>query len=269
MRDLLRFLWMALVLLIVALLSALAAMRLAIHGREVAVPDLQGKTPVEARRIAEDAGLAAQVERAYYSPTVPEGKALSQMPPAGTVVRRGWEVRLALSLGPQRVVIPQIVGQSERAADINIAQRRLDLGSTAQVQISGVPADQVIAQDPPANATDVSEPKISLLIAQTPSLPGFVMPSFIGRPLGSVTITLQSAGFTVGKVSTTAPPAASPLDNAAPVAQATPSSTNAASPPSLSPATSLPPSPASIVVAQDPAPGTKVLAGAAINFTIR
>ena len=212
MRNVLRFLWMALVLLIVALISALAAMRLAIHGREVAVPDLQGKTPVEARRIVEDAGLAAQVERAYYSPTVPEGKVLSQMPPSGTVVRRGWEVRLALSLGPQRVVIPQVVGESERAADINIAQRGLDLGSTARAQISGVTADQVIAQNPPANATDVSEPKISLLIAQTPSLSGFVMPSFIGRPLGSVTITLESAGFTVGKVLISA----APPDNAPP-----------------------------------------------------
>ena len=54
MRTVLRILWMALVLLIVALLSALTTMRLAIHGREVTVPDFKGKTPAEARRIAED-----------------------------------------------------------------------------------------------------------------------------------------------------------------------------------------------------------------------
>jgi eukaryotic-like serine/threonine-protein kinase len=267
MRNVLRFLWMALVLLIVALISALAAMRLAIHGREVAVPDLQGKSPVEARRMLEDAGLAAQVERAYYSPRIPEGKVLSQMPPAGTVVRRGWEVRLALSLGPQRVVIPQVVGESERAADINIAQRGLDLGATARVQISGVTADQVVAQNPPANASDVSEPKISLLVAQTPSPPGFVMPSFIGHPLGSVSIALQSAGFTVGKVLISAP--AAPLDNAPTVGQTNPSSASLASTASTSPATSISPSPASIIVAQDPAPGAKVVAATSINFTIR
>ena len=52
MRTFLRFLWMALVLVIVALISALTAMRFAIHGREVSVPDLQGKSPAEARRIA-------------------------------------------------------------------------------------------------------------------------------------------------------------------------------------------------------------------------
>ena len=97
MRNLLRYFLMALVLLAVALLSALTAMRLAIHGREVSVPDLRGKTPIEARRIADDAGLAASVERNYYSATILEGRVLSQMPNPGTVVRRGWEIRLALA----------------------------------------------------------------------------------------------------------------------------------------------------------------------------
>ena len=159
MRKFLRILWIALVLLIVALLSALTTMRLAIHGREITVPDFQGKTPVEARRIADDNGLDVQIEREYYSPTVPRGRVLSQMPAAGTVVRRGWELRLALSLGPQRVAIPQVVGESERAATISMDERGLDPGSIAGVQISSVPAGQVVAQNPLPNATDVAAPK--------------------------------------------------------------------------------------------------------------
>src|SRR5215467_10743567 len=95
MRSLLRLLSTASVLIIVALVSAVTAMRLAIHGREVQVPNLRGKTPAEARLAAEQTGLEAQVERQYYSSTVPEGRILSQVPIPGTVVRRGWEVRLA------------------------------------------------------------------------------------------------------------------------------------------------------------------------------
>jgi beta-lactam-binding protein with PASTA domain len=105
---------MSLVLVLVAVVSALVAMSLAIHGREVTVPDLQGKSPAEARRIAEDTGLTADVEREYYSTTMPEGKVLSQMPAAGTIVRSGWELRLTLSLGPQRAAIPAVTGQSEQ-----------------------------------------------------------------------------------------------------------------------------------------------------------
>jgi beta-lactam-binding protein with PASTA domain len=300
MRKFLRLLWMALLLLIVALLSALTAMRLAIHGREVTVPDFMGKTPSEARRIADDAGLAAQIEREYYSPTIPRGKVLSQMPAAGTIVRRGWELRLALSLGPQRVAIPQVIGQSERAAAIGIDQRGLDPGSTATVQISGVPAGQVIAQNPSPNATDVAAPKISLLIAQDPAAQAFVMPSFVGQPLGSATITLQKAGFPAPKATLTSPAApAAPMALITPTATATsnvPSGPTTPAPPdhptpttgtatanplATSPAVTSPlvpslvvppfvvPSPASIIVSQVPAPGAKVLAGSSINFVVK
>ena len=298
MRKFLRLLWMALLLLIVALLSALTAMRLAIHSREVTVPDFQGKTPAEARRIADDTGLATQIEREYYSPVVPRGRVLSQMPAAGTIVRRGWELRLALSLGPQRVAIPQVVGQSARAAAISINQRGLDPGSTATVQISGLPAGQVIAQNPPPNATDVTAPKISLLIAQDASPQAFVMPSFVGQPLGSATITLQNAGFPTPRatLSPTAVPAApsapasspvAPSASSAPAAPATlgppdhpgpamaggiattgPAAMGSAVPSPVVPS-SIVPSPASIIVSQVPAPGARVLVGSPINFVVR
>src|SRR5205814_2656977 len=137
------------------------------------VPDLRGITPIEARRVAEEAGLTTQVESNYFSPTIPEGRVLSQVPPSGTVVRRGWEVRLALSLGPQRVAIPQVVGGSERAAAISIAERGLELSSTARVQISGASSNLVLAQSPPANAADISAPKISLLVADDSSAQAF------------------------------------------------------------------------------------------------
>jgi beta-lactam-binding protein with PASTA domain len=255
MRTALRFLWMTLVLLIVALISALTAMRLAIHGREVSVPDLQGKSPVEARRIAEQAGLAAQVESNYYSKNIPEGRILSQMPPAGTLVRRGWEIRLAQSLGPQRVTIPQVAGDSERAATMSIAQRGLELSSTAVVQMPNTVSGRVIAQDPPADAKDVSAPKISLLVAAESPQQAFVMPSFIGQALGSVTVTLRNAGFSLGKTTM-----ASADQNPASTPQAT--DTPAATVPASV-------SPASIVVSQDPAPGQKILSGAAINFVVK
>ncbi|HEX3103543.1 MAG TPA: PASTA domain-containing protein [Terriglobales bacterium] len=262
MRNLLRYCLMALLLLVVALVSALTTMRLAIQVREVRVPDLRTKTPAEAKRLAEQDGLAAQVESSYYSAIVPEGRVLSQTPIAGTLVRRGWQLGLALSLGPQRVTIPQVVGKSDRAAAISIAERGLQLSSTDNIQLHGAESGQVIAQDPPANATDVSAPKVSLLVAQSPSPQAFVMPSFIGQPLGSITNTLQSAGFVVGKVTF-----------AAAISVPVPGNTTTATPQVVPPVAPVVPaqvpSPASIVVSQEPAPGQKVLAGAAINFVVK
>ena len=262
-------------LIIVALVSAVTAMRFAIHGREVQVPNMRGQTPAQARFVAERAGLEAQVERQYYSSTIPEGKILSQMPAPGTVVRRGWEVRLALSLGPQRVAIPQLVGDSDRAASINIAQRGLNLGATAALEIPGEVSGQVIAQDPPPNATDVAAPKISLLVAQGPLSQNFVMPSFLGQSLGSVTIALKDTGFAVGKVTMAPhPPLSGPDNTASTLLGAPPSSvsTQTAAPPATLPPVVAPPaspSPASLVVSQDPPAGAKVAAGSAINLVVK
>src|SRR5579862_6816820 len=187
MKSFFRFILLALVLLVVALVSALTAMRLAIQGHEVAVPDLVGKTPAAARMIAEQSGLEINVERQYYSPTVAEGKILSQLPPAGSKVRTGWQVRVAESLGPQRVEIPNVTGQSERIANINIRRRGLDVGAVAEMQLPDAVEGQVLSQAPPPNASGISAPKISLLVADAAQPQSLLMPNFVGQPLGSVT----------------------------------------------------------------------------------
>jgi beta-lactam-binding protein with PASTA domain len=276
MRNLLRYLLLALVLLMVALVSALTAMRLAIHGREVTVPDLRGKTPAEARRVAEENGLGAQVESSYYSQSVPQGRVLSEMPPAGTLVRRGWEIRLALSLGPQRVVIPKLVGQSERAAGITIVERGLELGSTDRIQVPGANAGAVIGQDPAPNATQVSAPKMTLLVADEPAPEAFVMPSFVGQQLGAATATLRDTGFTLGKVvaleappGTTQNPAGQASSAQAPLSPSPANVPVPSPPPPASPSPAASPAPSSVIVSQEPGPGEKVYAGSAINFVVR
>ncbi len=251
MKSFFRFVLLVLVMLVVAMVSALTAMRLAVHGREVAVPDLVGKTPGEGRKITEQTGLQMDIERQYYSATVPEGRILSQLPPAGSEVRRGWQVRVAESLGPQRVEIPNLRGQSERAADINIQRRGLEVGAVAELQLQGIPADQVLAQSPPPNASGISAPKIGLLISGPSQPQAFVMPSFIGQPLGSVTLALQDAGFRLGTVTFTATPGREPFVGSEPPA-----------------APSAAPSPASLILSQNPAAGEKIAAGSAVSFEV-
>ena len=256
MKSAIRFAMVALVLVIVAMVSGLTAMRLAIHGQEVAVPALVGMSPVDAERTAQGLGLQMSIERQYYSPQIAEGKIMSQLPLPGTKVRHGWQVRVAQSLGPTRVAIPDVTGQSEHAAELNIRRRGLDVASMAEVEEPGIPADQVIAQNPRADATQVLAPKISLLVTAPAETQAFVMPSFVGQPLGSVSRTLQDAGFRLGNVSMAAVEAPA-ADAAAPAVT------------SPAPETPAQPSPASIVVSQTPGAGQKVVAGTAVNFEVK
>ena len=260
---------MTLLLITVALVSALVTMRVALHAREVDVPDLRGRTPAEARRLAEDRGLSAQVDRQYYSATVAEGRIISQTPAAGSVVRRGWNLRFTLSLGPQRVTIPQVIGGSQRAAMITLQQRGLDV-STSEVNVPGATAGQVLAQNPPANATDVAAPKVNLLVASDPAPQAYVMPSFVGRPLGSVTLAMKDAGFTLGKVAVADQSSSQPaLPNSATLPGQAPQGPAPTQPPSPVSAPNGVPSPAAIVVSQQPAAGQRILAGAEIRLVVR
>jgi beta-lactam-binding protein with PASTA domain len=127
----------------------------------------------------------------------------------------------------------------------------------AEVQMPGIPADQVLAQSPTANEAQVSAPKISLLVTVVAEPQAFVMPSFVGQPLGSASRTLQDAGFKLGNVSV-----ALPINS---VAGDTSNPANPAAP-SVLPAQ---PSPASVIVSQVPGAGQKVVAGIAVNFEVR
>lgn len=259
-------------MIMVAMVSALTAMRFAIHGQEVKVPAIIGMTPADAEHSLSAIGLQIQIERQYYSPQIAEGRLMTQLPLPGTKVRRGWQVRVAESMGPQRISIPDVTGQSERAAELNIRRRGLELFSTAEIQTAAVAPDQVIAQSPPANASQVSAPKSSLLLSAAADPPAFVMPSFVGESLGAASRVLQDAGFKLGNVSVAAPaaPVAAPsaASGSIPAGPAAPPVPAASTPPVLA---SAPPqaAPASIVVSQNPPAGQKVLLGAPINLEVR
>ena len=113
-------------------------------------------------------------------------------------------MRVAESMGPQRVVIPDLIGNSERAAEINIRRRGLELGSVANASIPNAPPDQIIAQSPPANAVNVSEPKISLLMASIPDPDSFVMPDLVGRSEDDAINEIVNAGLHVPTINTQA-----------------------------------------------------------------
>jgi beta-lactam-binding protein with PASTA domain len=202
MRRFFRYLFRGLVLVVVFMVSALTAMRFAIHGRQTAVPKLVGLSWREAQKALDAHGLVLESADRFYSAEVPEGRILSQAPPPGEQVRRGWRVRVAESMGPQRVVIPDLSGNSERAAEINIRRRGLEMGAIAMAEVGPASPDQIVAQSPPANATNVSTPRVSILVASPEQRASFVMPDLRGRSEDDAINTIVGAGLKVGSIAT-------------------------------------------------------------------
>jgi eukaryotic-like serine/threonine-protein kinase len=185
------------VLIAVALLAAITTMHFAIHGAEVQVPALKSMTVAEARTETSGLGLNLTVDNRYYSSAVGAGHILTQSPAPGSVVRREWHVRVAESLGPQKVEVPNTVGSDERVAALNLRGVGLAVGDTAHLPYAGADQGIVLAQDPPARAQGIEGPSVNLLAAAPPdeTADGFVMPDFTGVPVVAAQTALTRVGI--------------------------------------------------------------------------
>ena len=266
----------AMAMVVVALVSAFLAMRLAIHGREVKVPDLAHMTISEASRKASSMGLRLQLENKFYSPDIPPGQVLAQFPAAGMTVRRQWPVRVTESLGSQQVSIPDLTGQGERSIAINLKRLGLELGTVGHIAAPGPPG-VVVAQTPPPNAQGVDRPRVSVLLSaqaensdSTDSGDGYVMPSLVGLTLSGSYARASAAGLRIVSSEDVTPAAGSVTAPATGATAATAPSAPAAagaSTPGASGGSFSPLAPGTIA-AQSPLAGHRVSRGDAVRLSL-
>jgi beta-lactam-binding protein with PASTA domain len=266
----------ALLMLVVFVLFAGLALRIALHGREVSIPDLAGLTVAQASEAALHSGLDLNIENKFYSRTVPAGRILSQAPAAGSRVRRGWQVRVTESLGPQQVTIPDVVGEPVREASLDLRKASLDLGTLAHVDAPG-DTDMVLSQTPPPDA-GVDQPRVNLLLSQqgAGATDAFAMPSFVGMSWPSANRAAIALGLRVAALGEMAPvvqpaPAATPTaagqqPNAAasPNAPASANGASAAAPEQAAPVQMVPVGP---VTSQSPEAGHRASKGSVVRLT--
>ncbi len=278
----------ALAMIAVMLFSAAITLRLALHGREVRIPDFAGMTVAEASTAALQTGVDLNIENRFYSTTVPAGRVLSQAPAAGSTVRHGWQVRVTESLGPQQVTIPSVVGQPLRAASMDLRRMQLDLGTLAHIDAPG-DADMTLAQTPPPDA-GVDQPRVNLLL----SSPGggastaIVLPSFVGWSFPAANRAAIALGLRVAALGDVpAPPAPASLAPAAspgttpasngihvdangePIARPVSPAPTPAQTPAQAPAQPAPPAqPTGPVTAQSPEAGFRASRGGVLRLTI-
>ncbi len=266
MLQIFRALAAVLLLITIALVSALITMRLAIHGAEVRVPPLSGLALPDAIQQLRTRGLQVGVDGHFYSAEQPAGDVLTQSPAPGTAVRKSWRVRVTVSLGPQKVEIPSVNGMNATLAAITIRRTGLQVGNVVTMPYAYAPEHTVIAQTPAARATDVQGPRVSILTAQAVPLSddADVMPDFTGETFTQAALAVIHAGFKLAPLQSTSsviPAAAQSSQHTAPVAP------TAASVAQSAPSSAL--APVGSVIAQTPVAGSRIPAGATIQLTVQ
>jgi eukaryotic-like serine/threonine-protein kinase len=200
-----RFNWavrMSLMLFIlasVAFLSALTAMRYAVQGREVEMPDLVGKTASEAQQLLQARRLGMKVEDRLYSPLAID-HIVRQSPLPNTTVKTGQLAHLVLSLGPRKQTVPELENRSMRAARIELLQSAMQLGEVSNAYLPGTEDDTVLLQDPRPGSSDVTSPHVNLLVSLGARPPAYVMPDLVGMPLNEAIARLNGAGLKIARI---------------------------------------------------------------------
>jgi beta-lactam-binding protein with PASTA domain len=180
-----------------AFLSAVTAMRFAIQGREVSMPDLVGKNSADAKAILDGRGLQLRVVDRVYS-NLPANAVVRQSPPPSERMKTAQNAHVVLSLGPQNVITPSLLGETLRVARIQLLQIGLQLGEVTTYSAPATLADTIL-QQAPLPGTRAPSPRVDLLVAQGESPATYVMPWVVGMSLPEADHLLTSSGLKLAK----------------------------------------------------------------------
>jgi beta-lactam-binding protein with PASTA domain len=192
LESLSRMVLLVFILASAAFLSAITAMRIAIHGREVTMPNLVGKNVAEANRLLQSRGLVLRVADRIYT-DLPINVVVRQTPPAGLLMKVSQQAHVVLSLGQRQLQIPLLEGNSLRASRIELLRAGLQVGEVSGVMMPNPAADTVVIQNPRPGA-GAATPRVDVLISDGPRETAYVMPHLVGMNESEAQHRLDVAG---------------------------------------------------------------------------
>ena len=177
----------------------LAGLRVTSRAREVAVPNLAGRSVTEAKTMLADMGLELRVEEQRRpDKSVPADHVLWQDPPAGETVRRQRAIKVRLSDGLRAPAVSAVTNLPERTAEMTLTSDRLTIGYRAEIRSTDYAPGVVVAQDPPAQQR---ADKINLLVNRGDGNRDFVVPDLIGTLGTKAADVLRSLNFRIAVTS--------------------------------------------------------------------
>lgn len=195
---------------IMAGLSGFLAMKFVIGGGAVRVPDLAGKELKEARQLLEEQDLRLKVEGRDYHPLIPKDHIILQKPEANATFKEDREVKVVVSMGQQRIYLPDLKGEKLQRAQLILQQNGLSLQEVVRIHSDRYPAGVIVSQTPPPRQEVSTGARIKLLVSQGKRRNGYYLPDFTGRRMEEAKEIISGLGFHPGLIEYEESPAALP-----------------------------------------------------------
>lgn len=190
----------ALSALILFFLSAIVAYHVTLSGEMVTIPDLTNKSMEEAKQILMEEKLFVIKSGIALHERIEKDKIIEQDPLAGSKVKINNVVKVVLSAGKEKVIVPRFIGRSLQAIGPEIIQSGLMKGKISHVHTPAYAAGRILSQDPLENEEVARGSRISFLVSQGEREKKYLMPDLIGKRASVVIEKLKELEFNIGNI---------------------------------------------------------------------
>lgn len=160
---------------------------------EVVVPNVENLPLREAVEILKERGLEYTLTEDVYHVSIPRNSVVYQNPIPNTRVKRGREVSLTLSGGPQLVQVPDVTGYDERNARITLEQAGFEVVFTEEYSTT-VQAGRAIRQNP-LGGNALKGETVTVVLSLGPE--SVQLPDIIGSTVEEARDILRNLNITV------------------------------------------------------------------------
>ena len=164
-------------------------------GSRIVVPSTIGATQSEVTAALNPLGLTSIVKEQQFSEDIAEGLVIQSIPQGGGRIDQGGVVKLIISKGPERYLLPSIAGLTPDAAAKVLAKFPLSLQANSEEFSAKVPKGYVIDSNPPAGEKVKRDAIVVIRVSK--GIEQIALTSYIGKSSDQALNELQSAGFNV------------------------------------------------------------------------
>lgn len=164
-------------------------------GSRIVVPSVVGASVDEANASLTPLGLTSEIVEKRFDEEIPAGKILESDPSGGGKIDEGGRVKLVISKGQERYVIPVLTGLTPEAAIKMLTSQPLKSAGVTEEFNSTIPKGLVISTNP-SNGEKVKR-DTPVLILVSKGVEEIALTTYVGQSAEQAQNELTDAGFNV------------------------------------------------------------------------
>lgn len=166
--------------------------------KKVEVPDITGMTITQMEEELDKVGLDYKIVLEQNSLDVAVDHVISQSPEAGQYIKKSLPIEIVISLGPQKVVMPDVVGQYEVNAKSMLENEGLVVSEVNKEYNDEYDVNIVYSQSPAANEEVLEGSSVILYVSKGKETN--IMPNLVGKTEDEAREELTKLGLTITSV---------------------------------------------------------------------